>query len=164
MVDQHKWQNNSQHFFSAHIRGYVKTHLDKNFWRNWKEQFWSWRHLDQIVSWYKNLALFSFSLPKHLHCTPPPLPLLLPFNDEFVAALLPLFILSSHFLFLIKSRLTLTLSRKWGHSIVRLRSYAARSVIIVLINFLYRFCLFRWKPQAKSIHTQNLFQRIKCAK
>lgn len=37
---------------------------------------------------------------------------------ESVVALLPLLVLSSHFLFLIKSRLTLTLSRKCGHSMI----------------------------------------------
>lgn len=55
-------------------------------------------------------------LPKHFHNMPPP-PLPLVFNVESVVALLPLFkLLSSHFLLLIKSRFTLTLSRKCGHS------------------------------------------------
>lgn len=60
------------------------------------------------------------------------MPLLL-FNVESVVVLLPLFkLLSSHFIFLIKSRFTLTLSRKCGHSMFASVFYFQRVFALIL--------------------------------
>lgn len=67
-------------------------------------------------------------LPEHFHNMP-----LLLFNVESVVALLPLFkLLSSHFIFLIKSRFTLTLSRKCGHSMFASLFYFQRVFALIL--------------------------------
>lgn len=74
----------------------------------WQTIFFSrWSRGRHLCLFYSFVV--SFHLPKHFHWMPPLL-----FNSVVVR--LPLLVLSSHFLFLIKSRFTLTLSRKCGHS------------------------------------------------
>lgn len=104
---------------------HILNHKIIMFFCTWKINNYSRKNRNDSIDWiglvwsglvWSGQRNHICHLPKHFHNMPPP-PLPLVFNVESVVALLPLFkLLSSHFLLLIKSRFTLTLSRKCGHS------------------------------------------------